>query len=54
MVSVHAMVTAQAFNGLEHGMVGAQFFVRILKIVERRERLFGANVYLPVEDKYIR
>ena len=26
MASIHTMVTFQAFNGLEHGMVGAYFF----------------------------
>ena len=29
VASVHTTVTFQAFNGLEHGMVGAWFFVRI-------------------------
>ena len=31
MASVHTMVTFQAFKGLEHGIVGAQFFVCIPK-----------------------
>ena len=31
VASVHTTVTFQAFNGLDHGVVGACFFVCILK-----------------------
>ena len=49
MASVHSMVTILAFIGLEHVMVGAQIFVRILK---RGRGSLKAKTYSPGEDKY--
>ena len=44
MASVHTKVTFQAFNGLEHGMVGACFFVCII-LMKGKGSLKDMSVY---------
>ena len=50
VASVHTTATFQAFNGLEHGMVGAWFFVRIPK--RGRGSLCPALKGIPGTDRH--
>ena len=51
MASVNTTVSVQAFNGLEHGMVGACAHTTEWEgFIERLARLFEAKTSLPVED----
>ena len=57
VTSVHTTVSVQAFNGLEHGMVGAFLWAfprgvgLIDRLVDRLAHLFEAKTYSP-EDTY--